>query len=342
MIACVRVVEVPAGAFAAADALAATLATFSDWVEPIVEAGFLGGYVDLGALSHRDAARELGIAVGRTVREGCRVTPAVGLATGKYPAFVAARLASPNRLIVVTPGQETTFLAPRAIDHLPFDEETLRRLHRLGMHTLGQFAALPAGAVLQQFGRRGQFLHRLAQGRDDRPVSRYAPAEQIGASQQFDDPVMDATVLDRVLGRLAEGCAAELNTCHKATRNMQLLLETERHTRHVQHRGFSAGVMSADRLHRSLRQLLDRVVECGISGVVAVEVRLSELEPVRGQQLDLFGRQTADTSWLADGLPALVARHGAGNFYAVITTSDTAAVAVPERRYRFRVRESKR
>lgn len=337
MIACVRTVEGPDKSLATVDALVARLSAFSGRVEPIVEADFVGGYVDLGPLSDGDAARELGITIGRTVREGCRVTPTVGLAAGKYPAFVAARLASHNRLIVVPAGQEATFLAPKAIEHLPFDQEALRRLHRLGIHTLGQFAALPAGAVLQQFGRHGQLLHRLAQGQDHRSVGRYAPAELICDSHQFNDPVMDATVLDRVLGRLAGTCGAELNARNTAARHLRLLLETDSHTRHIQQRGFREGIMTAERLHRGLRQLLDRTVDRGLSGVVAVEVRLSDLEPVRGQQLDLFGRPTADTSWLEDALPALVARHGADNFYTVVTRSD--AMTVPERRYRFRIRE---
>ena len=54
-------------------------------------------------------------------------------------------------------------------------------LRRLGLRTLGDFAALPAGDVLARFGFDAALAHRLAAGRDHRPARRPpAPARPGG------------------------------------------------------------------------------------------------------------------------------------------------------------------
>jgi hypothetical protein len=47
---------------------------------------------------------------------------------------------------------------------------------------LGQYAALPPSAVLQQFGKAGRLAQRFAQGKDDRPVgaTRVVNAGSVG------------------------------------------------------------------------------------------------------------------------------------------------------------------
>ena len=64
------------------------------------------------------------------------------------------------RLVVVPPGEEGAFLAPLPIEKLwGVGEVAARRLHDLGLHTIGDLAAVPLKSLIYAFGNQGATLH---------------------------------------------------------------------------------------------------------------------------------------------------------------------------------------
>lgn len=120
------------------------------------------------------------------VAQACEVEAQVGAADGLFAAVLAARA---GRL--VPPGEAGTFLAG-------LDIATLGRpplvdlLRRLGIHTLGAFAALPRKEVLTRFGVDAALAHRRAGGEDDQPLAPRAVPPDLTVTQDFEEP------LDRV------------------------------------------------------------------------------------------------------------------------------------------------
>ncbi len=88
------------------------------------------------------------------------VTPAeVGIADGLFAAVLAAR-----RGEVVPAGGTPAFLAPLPVGILG-QPDLAELLDRLGIRTLGEFAALPDADILGRFGADGAHGHRVAGGR---------------------------------------------------------------------------------------------------------------------------------------------------------------------------------
>ncbi len=83
----------------------------------------------------------------------------VGVADGLFAAVLAARDGT-----IVPAGGTADFLAPFPVSVLG-QPELAELLHRLGVRTLGDFAALPEAHVLGRFGSDGAAGHRVAQGR---------------------------------------------------------------------------------------------------------------------------------------------------------------------------------
>lgn len=101
----------------------------------------------------------------------------IGVADGIFAAEQAARRAATQDCLVVPGGGSAEFLTALPVGVLE-DADLVSLLRRLGLRTLGDFAALPARDVLTRFGSSGAWLHRQARGRDDRvAVSRQAPME---------------------------------------------------------------------------------------------------------------------------------------------------------------------
>ncbi|MFG2055804.1 DNA polymerase Y family protein [Micromonospora sp. NPDC048930] len=144
------------------------------------------------ALAARGPSRYLGgeeAAAERIVEhvaQSCAVESQVGIADGVFAAGLAARDGR-----IVPPGGSPEFLAALPVEALgrPALTDLLRRL---GVRTLGDFAALPAGDVLARFGFDGALAHRLAAGRDHRPLAVRQPPADLTVTADYDEP------LDRV------------------------------------------------------------------------------------------------------------------------------------------------
>ncbi|MFI7549818.1 DNA polymerase Y family protein [Micromonospora sediminimaris] len=141
------------------------------------------------ALAARGPSRYLGgeeAAAERIVEHvalSCAVESQVGVAAGVFAAGLAAREGR-----IVPPGGTPEFLAGQPVEALgrPALADLLRRL---GVRTLGDFAALPAGDVLARFGFDGALAHRLAAGRDDRPLAARRPPVDLTVTADLDEPI---------------------------------------------------------------------------------------------------------------------------------------------------------
>ena len=99
------------------------------------------------------------------------VTPVkVGVADGLFAALLAARTQC-----IVPPGTTPEFLAPFPLAVLD-RPELAELLDRLGLRTLGDFAALPESHVLGRFGADGVACHRVAGGRSGELTGLRQPA----------------------------------------------------------------------------------------------------------------------------------------------------------------------
>lgn len=149
---------------------------------------------------------ELARSLGDAVVAACRLRPQVGIADGPFAAQAAARCARPRRPLLVPLGQAPSFLATLPVDYLPVSAEMRRRLRLVGLHTLGDLAALPVGAVQAQFGPEGRQAWLLASGADDAPLPPRHSTPVLTERVELPAPTPDRTTLlraaDIVLRRL--------------------------------------------------------------------------------------------------------------------------------------------
>lgn len=137
----------------------------------------------------------------RRVRDETGLIASVGAGSGKQIAKIASGLAKPDGIRVVARQEEQLLLGGLPVRRLwgigPVAEE---KLHRLGIETVGQLAALADAEVANILGATvGPALHRLARGIDDRPVAERAEAKQISAESTF---AIDLTTLDQLRNAL--------------------------------------------------------------------------------------------------------------------------------------------
>jgi nucleotidyltransferase/DNA polymerase involved in DNA repair len=287
-------------------------------------------YLDLGALQPGEA-QALGEQIQQLILERAGLSSKLGISAGRFPARVAALAVEQGEVLVIPPRQEAHFLAAFTVALLPVDGETLRQLDLLGMHTLGQIADLPAGALVDRFGAQGRIMHRLARGRDSTPVAPYKPPLLLRLARAFDGGVDDWQIVERMLADLAQQAAGQLQQAGRAVRQITLVLVLEDDTPLEQQVVLRQPASQARHLAETLIELARSLSPA--QPVAAAEALLSDIAPAVPRQLSLFERPTVSESHLSAVLKDLAARYGAAHFYWLRAADDEARL--PERRYRW-------
>jgi DNA polymerase-4 len=151
----------------------------------------------------------------------------VGAGSGKQVAKIASDLAKPDGVRVVSASEERTLLDALPVRRLwgigPVAEE---KLHRLGINTIGAFAALSDAEVTDILGGAvGAALHRLARGIDERPVAENSPAKQISAESTFPEDLITLDQLREAAGRIGEHAHTRLLKDGRGARTITVKLK---------------------------------------------------------------------------------------------------------------------
>lgn len=252
----------------------------------------------------------------------------VAVAANKFTARVAAAyLREDSPTLKVLEGHEARFLAPYPVTLLPLSADMARRLPLLGLHTLGQLAALPKVAVWEQFGKHGKWLHDLANGIDLRSIQPYQSPQQLRATHSFDDPINDREIIRAVLRRMVKPLVDQLGS--QEVHRLTLLLYLDNHALVEGHLQPARPCQDVFTLTRLLDDLLQQQVVT--AAVVRVEVHLSDIRRPLPQQLSLFDYMEGHNR-LETVLPDWVMRHPATGFYYSELASQSL-YALPEDRF---------
>ncbi len=217
----------------------------------------------------------------------------VGVADGPFAAGLAARLADPIRL--VDQGSAAGFLAPLPVTVLE-RPDLCDVLVRLGVTTLGAFAALPSSSVIGRFGSSGMAAHRLASGLDPHPPEARPLRPDWSVSTEIDPPAnrVDRVAFcarglaDQLHSRLAgEGLACVRVAIEAETEHGETLLRLWRHEG-----ALSAGAI-ADRVRWQLDGWLNgSAVTRPSAGISRLALVPDEVIPGHGRQLGFWGGET--------------------------------------------------
>ena len=166
------------------------------------------------------------------VEDELRLKCAVGVGRSKMLAKLASRAAKPRAsraglepgsgVYVVEPDRELDFLHAHDVEALwGVGPATAKRLHDLGVRTVGDLAALPEDALVRRLGKAsGAHLAALARGDDPDPVNPNRANKSLGHEETFSEDLVDALELERHVLRMADSVATMLRGASTACRTV--------------------------------------------------------------------------------------------------------------------------
>jgi len=193
---------------------------------------------------------------------------------------------------VVAQGKVAEYLAPLPLTALD-RPELADVLGRLGLHALGDLAALPAADVLGRFGTEGIEAHRLARGLDARPPATEPPPPDLVVATELDPPAEQVAPIAFVARGLADELHRRLESRGSVCTRIVISAETEhgeRSERVWRHEGALGAGAIADRVRWQLDGWLNaNPRQRPTAGVVHLRLQPDEVVAADGRQLGFWG-----------------------------------------------------
>ena len=289
---CPHAVVVPPRMEAYSAASKAVFAIFRD-TTPLVEGLSIDeAFLDVRGLGHIfGTPMEIAVRLRRRVLDEVGLPITVGIARTKFLAKVASAVAKPDGLLVVPPGGELAFLHPLPVERLwGVGEVTARKLHELGVTTVGDVARLPESVLADALGRgSGRHIHALAHNRDPRRVQVGRRRRSMGAQRALGRRSPKSPEgLDTVLVALVDRLARRLRAAQRVCRTVVLRMRFDDFSRATRSHTLSEATADTRVILATGRELLSAarpMIER--QGITLLGVTLGSLESEAAVQLAL-------------------------------------------------------
>ncbi len=266
---------------------AAVMEVFANF-SPKVEAISLDeAFLDMSGAEHIFGPPvEMGRQLKAAVFEKTQLNISVGVSGTKYVAKVASAHDKPNGLTVVPQEEAVQWLAPLPIERLwGVGPVTAKKLHGLGLHTIGAIAALDEQALKGDLGAAARHFHKLANAIDPRTVHRDR-ARSIGSDRTLSQNVSTPAEIEPHLRRSAHRIARRLRAKNYVANGIRVRLKTSHHEMLTRQAQLPKPTDVAATLYTNARQLLDAFEHPGPFRLVGMAV--FDLHANVRRQLDLF------------------------------------------------------
>lgn len=244
----------------------------------------------------------------RDVRDELQLPISVGVARSKTLAKMASRAAKPDGLLVVPAGGERDFLHPLPVESLwGVGTATAARIHRLGVRSVGDLAAIPEASLIAALGRHsGSHLHAIANLREHRRVRPRPRRRSIGAQAAMGSGPHTRHEIERKLDRTVDKTTRRLRGAGRAGRTVILRLRFADYTRSSRSRTLPRATDATEPIRAAARALLadarPLIAERGITLVGITVTNLDDASAGVQLELPLFGPSTAELDTAIDEL----------------------------------------
>jgi DNA polymerase-4 len=268
------------------------LLSFTPVVEPL---SLDEAYLDVhGSEGLFGTAAEIGRLIKQRIRTEVGLVASVGVAPNKFLAKLASDFKKPDGFLVLEPEGVQAFLAPLPVSRIwGVGAKGEKRLHKLGIQTIGDLAAAPERLLLDHLGEAGQAIWQLAHGRDDRPVVADREAKSVSTETTFARDIGDRAVLRSWLLELVEQLGQRLRQMGVRARTVELKLRSADFRTHTRSVTLPAATDLTDTIWKAAAELFERRIARGLLPARLLGVGVSGLVREGDVQRDLFEDATA-------------------------------------------------
>jgi DNA polymerase IV len=233
---------------------------------------------------------EIAARLRREVADDVGLPITVGVASTKFLAKVASRVAKPDGLLVVPVGGELEFLHPLAVEVLwGVGEVTSRKLRGQGITTVGDLAAMGGPGLESLLGKAaGRHLDALAHGRDPRRVQVGRRRRSVGAQRALGREPVSPARTDAVLMGLVDRVTRRMRRAGRTGRTVTLRLRFGDFSRATRSHTLATPTAETDAILGAVRLLAEAAAPMMFErGLSMLGVAVGNLDDTGSHQLEL-------------------------------------------------------
>ena len=184
-------------------------------------------YVDLSDIAEESTA--LAKRIKQAVFEATGLTCSIGISPNKLLSKICSDLEKPDGITILTMDDVPSRIWPLPAKKINgIGPKSAERLTRLGIHNVGDLAAAPLDFLVLKFGpSTGRWLHRAANGLDERPIVTELEPKSISRESTFERDLharLDRSELSEIFTSLCMRVAADLQRKGYASRTIGIKL----------------------------------------------------------------------------------------------------------------------
>ncbi|TCL37800.1 DNA polymerase-4 [Anaerospora hongkongensis] len=243
------------------------------------------------------------------IKQQLQLTASAGVAPNKFLAKLASDLQKPDGLYVIRRGEEAQVLAGLPVRRLwGVGEVTAASIAKLGIGTIGQFAAADPKLLERHIGRDVYDLQRLARGLDDRPVVPDQQIKSVGNEETFDQDLYQWDEIEKQLLLFADKVGWRLRRLTLSGRTITVKVRFASFKTITRSRTLEEATNLDDTLYHIARELYKSIPST--EGIRLLGLTVSNLQPA-GQAMALFDSKQEKQESLHKVVDELKVRFGA-------------------------------
>ena len=240
--------------------------------------------------------------IGATLREKILsrtgLHASVGMAHNKYLAKLASDAGKPRGFIHVPRDGVRLFLDPMPVNRIwGIGKQTLPKLHKLGILTIGQLRKADPVELGRVLGKRTGHFVALAKGEDEREVVSSRPDKSLSREVTFDQDIKRPQELYAELQHQVESVTGRLRAEGLVARTIQIKVRDARFRTVTRSRSLVVPTTSTQLVFKQARQLLEkwlqehantpvRLLGVGVSGLESPDERGIDYDTAEQRVLD--------------------------------------------------------
>lgn len=236
------------------------LEIFSQYTPLIEPVSIDESYLDVTENPHN--AEDIARIIKQEIKFKLDLTATAGVGSNKFLAKLASGMQKPDGLTVVKPEQVKDFLRELPVEKIiGVGPVTKKKLHTLGIFTVGQLATFDRIKLKERFGKLGLQFHEFANGIDLRPVLPDRTHVQISRETTLGGSYKGEIVpsLHQILIPMAEDIEGHLRKEGYAARTVTVKIRLDNQRQMTRSRTVIGKVKECRELLEIAKSLLDKV-----------------------------------------------------------------------------------
>lgn len=238
------------------------------------------------------SAAEIAKKIKDEIKQELQLVVSAGIAPNKFVAKIASDFDKPDGFVVVEEKDMQGFLDPLPVKRIwGVGKKTEQQLNNYGISTIKDIRIQSERWLIDRFGKQGDHIYRLANGRDKREVISDARAKSISSENTFSEDISNRDTLISYLSYLTEQVTARLREKNRKGKTVNVKIRFHDFTTIVRSKTLQESTNQTEQIWQVVKVLFNAAVST-TAPIRLLGVGVSGFNNETARQGDLFSEES--------------------------------------------------